>query len=64
MNRKDYVVIASALARVRPSNGPLASPQSADYYRQWTVTRDAVMGALEDDNPLFDRARFIKASMA
>jgi hypothetical protein len=75
MTRKDYGTIAGALARVRPSNldtiadhelaagrgfsGPLDLHSLA---RQWLVTRDAIAGALQADNPRFDRVRFFAAT--
>ena len=64
MTRKDYIVIAEALARVRPhiSRSGLIGLEAAIILRQWLVTRDAIMGTLQRDNPGFDRVRFINAT--
>lgn len=60
MTRKDYVLIASALADARtiyPTERPDAVQQSED---------DAyvIAAALAGDNPRFDRNRFLKAAGA
>jgi hypothetical protein len=68
MTRKDYVAIAAALARTRPD--PQVSPDGQNTFfdgikgRQWAVTRDAIIGALQADNPRFDRVRFVRATEA
>jgi hypothetical protein len=65
MSRKDYVIIAAALARTRPDDD-LARFRTGfgTNGRQWLVTRDAIMGALQADNANFDRPRFIRATEA
>lgn len=69
MTRKNYVAIAAALARTRPWDGPLTPELAMDaperrWFEQWRVTRDAIIGVLQHDNPAFDRVRFIQATEA
>ena len=51
MTRKDYILIAAALHKSRPEEGAKLD--------QWQDTVLAVSHALEDDNPLFARQRFL-----
>lgn len=53
MTRKDYVLLASVIADVR-------SDPSCDARRRKLIARD-IASALEADNPLFDRAKFLEA---
>ena len=53
MTRKDYERLAAALLRTRP--------MSDDRFDGWKDAVEAVAGALADDNPRFDRARFLAA---
>jgi hypothetical protein len=68
MTRKDYVLIAEALrndaAHLQPMN-------ESDYnkmldweqgaFDQWNTTVLAIAASLQQDNPRFDRARFLAA---
>jgi hypothetical protein len=66
MSKKDYVKLAAALANARP--------HSTKRNRRWTVDpmenavwRDCctlIADTLANDNPKFDRARFIAATEA
>lgn len=63
MTRKDYVVLATALAKTRPLNiqtAPLDSPA----IKQWGEDVRFIAAALAQDNPRFDRQRFIDACHA
>lgn len=68
MTRKHYRAIAAALALVRPADArefPQSSNEPPRFMRnQWLVDRDAIANVLADDNPAFDRARFIRATEA
>jgi hypothetical protein len=57
MSHKDYVLLANALMKATP----LARDGEAAM-RTWALTVQRIAGALSDDNPRFDRAKFIKAS--
>ena len=56
MLKKDYILIANALASVKPSD-------PTDYHRntQWENDVTVITKALERDNGRFDRARFMTA---
>lgn len=56
MTRKDYVKLAAALASVRP----VGVPNYPKFYR-WDLVVAAIGDTLADDNPRFDRARFVEA---
>lgn len=57
MRRRDYELIAKALRDSQPlPNGDRAR----DWHRGWSEARDAIADALVQDNPAFDRARFIQ----
>jgi hypothetical protein len=58
MTRKDYVLIAEAAATARPNP---RSDRGKDWYDGWHVTVCALANALANDNPRFDRERFLKA---
>ena len=62
MTRKDYVRLAAALKAARPEHVP-GGDWSAEQIATgvWARTVDSVMGALADDNPRFDRQRFMAA---
>lgn len=68
MTRKDYVLIAAALARTRPIEAAYAAHIDLSVYRaqsvQWTLDRDSIAVALSDDNAAFDPDRFVKATEA
>lgn len=56
MSRRDYIVIAAALANIRPA-GRLTTG-----WRMWAETRDEIANCLKRDNASFDRARFDEAT--
>lgn len=58
MTRKDYVKLAEALKNRRPCETWL------NKMVQWVHDRDAVSEVLAQDNPKFNRNRFIKATEA
>jgi len=62
MTRKDYILIADALKAAKP----IPAHQLPDYSERAAIEshRNAVhsiCAALSDDNPRFDRERFLKA---
>jgi hypothetical protein len=59
MTRKDYVIIAAALAQSSTAYG-----DHEIGYAAWCAARDAVADALKQDNPRFDRDRFLAACAA
>jgi len=66
MTRKDFEALAAALAKVRPLEAnDTHEPEviTATFWRihQWGECTLAVADVCESANPLFDRARFIKA---
>jgi hypothetical protein len=59
MTRKDYILLADALASAKPI--PHDDFQlAADRYDQFAIDCTAIADALAE-NPRFDRARFLKA---
>ena len=66
MTRKDYAVIAEALASVKPKSTEALVTTVPDEWRgrlyQWHDTLAALRDALQADNPRFDRSRFIAAA--
>ena len=65
MTKKDYQAIARAIHQTLPyaDREPehVMNECEEQVFDQWRMTRDAVASALEDDNPRFDRARFVEA---
>lgn len=61
MTRKDYVLIADALKCVRTSAAGRDEGELEDRLAQWSEDCEAVADALANDNPRFDRDRFLKA---
>lgn len=59
MTRKDYILIADALREARMHNLRDAAPGSGAYWLR--VAASEVARALAEDNPRFDRERFLKA---
>ena len=60
MTRKDYILIAAALARpIKPFS---TSAQTHAALITWEDTCRHVADALARDNPRFDRERFLKAA--
>ena len=78
MTRKDFRIIAAALARSRPLETPPLRGLAPDGRRvifgagtyedgtweQWLATRRVMIRALAATNPLFDRERFEEATEA
>ena len=60
MTRKDYLVIADALAESRPMWAENRAARTA----QWVDTVDCMARALAHDNPRFDVERFLMATQA
>ena len=56
MTRKDYEVLAAALADARPT-----ANENKAWHSQHCIDALAVADALARDNARFDRARFLKA---
>lgn len=59
MTRKDYVAIAAALKDAATTEFQAQFPVSADMMRLEIIGR--IAGVFAQDNPRFDRARFLKA---
>lgn len=59
MTRKDYVLLAAALASVRPTSK--AAQHEPILAAQHKVDCAAIADALGRDNPRFDTLRFLKA---
>ena len=55
MTRKDYEVVAEALAEARPD------PLDVDQVKQWQRDVVAIAAALIDENPRFNQDRFLDA---
>jgi hypothetical protein len=60
VTRRDYIRIAAALNRVRPTGGN--NDRNVDSFPQWARTVEAIADALAEDNPRFDRYRFWDAA--
>ncbi len=56
MTRKDYVLIAEALKKARPTPSDYNSA-----HVQFRADVTLIADALANDNPRFDRERFLKA---
>ena len=54
MTRKDYKLIAAALATVRPKNYSV-------YFDTWLECRNAIIFTLSEENPRFSIERFTEA---
>jgi hypothetical protein len=62
MTRKDYILIAEALKSVDPQpTTPGDDRVCRRTYQGWSCACIAVCNALANDNPRFDRDRFLKA---
>lgn len=57
MSRKDYVLLANALKSATP-----LMRDGDEAHRAWFNTVERVAQALQNDNPRFDRSRFISAT--
>lgn len=58
MTRKDYELIANALAVTRPSF------TDGQKHIQWSMTREMLAIMLREDNERFDKERFREATEA
>lgn len=56
MTRKDYIIIAAALLESKPE-----SHWDANKKAQWLVSCNRIADALANDNPRFNRGRFLNA---
>ena len=67
MTRKDYTLLASALAKSRPLiprwDAQHRNTQQAAF-QTWHETRECIMEVLQANNPAFNRERFIAATEA
>jgi hypothetical protein len=57
MTRKDYILIAGAVAKATR----MFQPPSSNHYNGARWVGEFLGDALEKDNPRFDRERFLKA---
>ena len=64
MTRKDYVAIATALNRTYPAHRRELDGKPDEAVAQWQFSVDAIADVLAEDNPRFDRDRFLKACVA
>lgn len=66
MTRKDYVLIAKALADTRPLpstyHGGRNSVAFTGHTAQWSADRSSIAEALRADNPNFDINTFFRAT--
>jgi hypothetical protein len=62
MTKKDYILIAEVLNNTKPVNTDPSQLEFCARERQWSVIVDTMADMLADNNPRFDRARFIKAT--
>lgn len=74
MTRKDYILLAAALARTRPTeeqytthsyDGNNSMHDGISYgaaRARWLMVRSAIIAALTADNPRFDNIRFVIAT--
>jgi hypothetical protein len=61
MTRKDYIMLAEALASARPSGEDCGNPErTRGTVDQYARDCEAIADALAE-NPRFDRARFLRA---
>jgi len=57
MTKKDYILLAGAMRRTRPVD---QEPRSSV---QWQMDLDEIIQTLYEENPRFNRERFIAAVM-
>lgn len=68
MTKKDYELIARVLASSKPKSWVQLADEGKDWtytYElegQWSEIRNALADALAQDNPRFDRERFLTAT--
>lgn len=58
MTKKDYIAFAGTLRATRPTH---FNEGSLGYY-QWEMDVEAIADVLTEDNPSFDRDRFLTAA--
>ena len=58
MSRKDYIAIAEALSQSRPI---ALSEHGQAQLSQWQADINAIADVLAQDNPRFNRERFVEA---
>lgn len=61
MTRKDYVVLAEALADSQMGNAR-SLEKAQHWHAQWLTCVETIADALAADNPRFDRQRFYNAT--
>lgn len=67
MTKKDYELIARALASSKPKSWIQLADEGKDWTytyeleEQWSEIRDALADAFAQDNPHFDREKFLTA---
>jgi len=61
MTRKDYILIADTLVRIRPLMDLGSSIVGDGAWEVWNDACEAIASALASDNPRFDRKRFLRA---
>lgn len=62
MSRKDYILLATAIAAQRPlgfDHPELQNREAQLICGQWIMDREAIASALASDNSSFDRAHFV-----
>lgn len=55
MRRADYMLVARGFSESRPRPG-----QRDDWYDGWADAVMSMANVLEEDNPVFDRAQFLR----
>lgn len=61
MTKKDYILIAAALNRSKPESYLKGIIHSPNLERQWECDVEHIADVLQEDNPRFDRDKFIQA---
>jgi hypothetical protein len=63
MTRKDYILLAAAIAATRAQWGEADTAETRQgWYDGRAQVANAICHALAQDNAAFDRARFLKAA--
>jgi hypothetical protein len=62
MTRKDYVLLADAFSECRPYVAARSTREQRACFDTWHNCRAAVMEVLKQDNPNFNRAKFVEAT--
>lgn len=61
MSKQDYIRIAAAFSRTKPSPIDIIDEEGHTALSQWKDDAEEVALALKADNPQFDSARFMLA---